>query len=212
MNGLKVKPTAYNGYFFRSRLEARWAVFFDLAGIKYIYEPETYICENGEQYTPDFYLYESYCRCKEDKGVFLEIKPVNYNLKDYLGRQDYEKRIGSAIQPKPLILICGDPVDAIVEIDRCDLEKYAQNENYQLSPWWDDCMRFMYCNSCFTLKLEYNEGNYYECPKCRNAIRGTELNSYATKSRQYRFKYFELINNIGVKAGIPTFRVPEPGE
>ena len=32
----KVKPieTQYHGYRFRSRLEARWAVFFDVMGIK----------------------------------------------------------------------------------------------------------------------------------------------------------------------------------
>jgi hypothetical protein len=32
--------THYNGYHFRSRLEARWAVFFDECGIRYQYEPE----------------------------------------------------------------------------------------------------------------------------------------------------------------------------
>jgi hypothetical protein len=30
----------YNGYRFRSRLEARWAVFFDELGVAYRYEPE----------------------------------------------------------------------------------------------------------------------------------------------------------------------------
>ena len=39
---MDIKPieTVYNGYRFRSRLEARWAVFFDAAGIEYEYEPE----------------------------------------------------------------------------------------------------------------------------------------------------------------------------
>lgn len=32
--------TSYAGYRFRSRLEARWAVFFDFLGIKWLYEPE----------------------------------------------------------------------------------------------------------------------------------------------------------------------------
>lgn len=37
-----IKPieTIYNGYRFRSRLEARWAVFLDSLGVKYEYEPE----------------------------------------------------------------------------------------------------------------------------------------------------------------------------
>ena len=39
---MEIKPieTVYNGYRFRSRLEARWAVFFDEAEIPYEYEPE----------------------------------------------------------------------------------------------------------------------------------------------------------------------------
>jgi hypothetical protein len=32
-------PTRYDGYLFRSRLEARWAVFFKTPGIFYVYEP-----------------------------------------------------------------------------------------------------------------------------------------------------------------------------
>ncbi len=37
---LKAIDTEYNGYRFRSRLEARWAVFFDTLGMPYMYEPE----------------------------------------------------------------------------------------------------------------------------------------------------------------------------
>jgi len=37
---VKAINTEYNGYRFRSRLEARWAVFFDALGIKYRYEVE----------------------------------------------------------------------------------------------------------------------------------------------------------------------------
>ena len=33
-------PTKYAGIQFRSRLEARWAVFFDALKIKWEYEPE----------------------------------------------------------------------------------------------------------------------------------------------------------------------------
>ena len=32
---MKAIETEYNGYRFRSRLEARWAVFFDALGIEY---------------------------------------------------------------------------------------------------------------------------------------------------------------------------------
>jgi hypothetical protein len=55
---IKAIETIYNGYRFRSRLEARWAVFFDALGIKYEYEKEGFELENGEWYLPDFWLPE----------------------------------------------------------------------------------------------------------------------------------------------------------
>jgi hypothetical protein len=50
--------TRYKGYRFRSRLEARWAVFFDALGIEWQYEPEGFEA-NGERYLPDFFLPKS---------------------------------------------------------------------------------------------------------------------------------------------------------
>lgn len=53
-----IKPieTEYMGYKFRSRLEARWAVFFHHAEIPFLYEPEGYELKGGTKYLPDFYL------------------------------------------------------------------------------------------------------------------------------------------------------------
>jgi len=39
---MKAIPTRYAGCHFRSRLEARWAVFFDRLGVAWQYEPEGY--------------------------------------------------------------------------------------------------------------------------------------------------------------------------
>ncbi len=54
---MSIKPieTIYNGYRFRSRIEARWAVFFDAAGIVYEYEKEGFDL-GGLYYLPDFWL------------------------------------------------------------------------------------------------------------------------------------------------------------
>ena len=54
MKELKPIETIYNGYRFRSRLEARWAVFFDTLGIEYEYEPEGFELGDGVRYLPDF--------------------------------------------------------------------------------------------------------------------------------------------------------------
>lgn len=50
--------TEYRGFRFRSRLEARWAVFFDGAGVAWDYEPQGFELPNG-RYLPDFRLTES---------------------------------------------------------------------------------------------------------------------------------------------------------
>lgn len=48
--------TQYKGYRFRSRLEARWAVFFDALGIAWEYEKEGYDLGAAGYYLPDFWL------------------------------------------------------------------------------------------------------------------------------------------------------------
>lgn len=49
--------THYDGHCFRSRAEARWAVFFNKMGIPYDYEKDGYALE-GKPYLPDFWLPE----------------------------------------------------------------------------------------------------------------------------------------------------------
>ena len=58
--------TVYKGYRFRSRLEARWAVVFDQAGLHWQYEAEGFVVD-GVRYLPDFYL--------EELNTLIEIKP-----------------------------------------------------------------------------------------------------------------------------------------
>jgi hypothetical protein len=71
---MDIKPieTYYNGYRFRSRLEARWAVFFDAAGIKYQYEPEGFDVGDGVLYLPDFRLHN--IQGRGGPTVWVEVK------------------------------------------------------------------------------------------------------------------------------------------
>ena len=66
--------TNYKGYRFRSRLEAKWAVFFDALDIKWEYELEGFEFSDGQRYLPDFYLPTfcggMYCEVKYNKGDF----------------------------------------------------------------------------------------------------------------------------------------------
>lgn len=54
---IKAIETSYAGCHFRSRIEARWAVFFDTLGIEWHYEPQGYLIgDNQATYLPDFWL------------------------------------------------------------------------------------------------------------------------------------------------------------
>lgn len=48
-------PTEYGGYTFRSRTEARWAVFLDAIDVRWDYEREGFEF-NGQRYLPDFWM------------------------------------------------------------------------------------------------------------------------------------------------------------
>lgn len=52
---MKAIETRYAGYRFRSRLEARWAVFFDSLELEWEYEKQGYELPSG-LYLPDFWL------------------------------------------------------------------------------------------------------------------------------------------------------------
>lgn len=64
---MKALPTTYNGIRYRSRTEARWAVFFDLVGIHARYEEEGYQTSSGP-YLPDFVIRFG------EKDAFFEVK------------------------------------------------------------------------------------------------------------------------------------------
>jgi len=51
---MKAIQTEYKGFLFRSRLEARWAVFFDALGLHWEYEAEGFELSDGRFYLPDF--------------------------------------------------------------------------------------------------------------------------------------------------------------
>lgn len=90
-----IKPieTNYKGYRFRSRLEARWAVFFDALGVAWDYEKEGYDLGDAGWYLPDFWL--------PSLGIFVEIKPGETSLFGHRHLEVFSQAI----------LICGEPGD-----------------------------------------------------------------------------------------------------
>ena len=70
---IKAIETEYKGYRFRSRLEARWAIFFDACNMEWEYEPEGYDC-NGIKYLPDFLVHDVYYRRDYLIDLYIEVK------------------------------------------------------------------------------------------------------------------------------------------
>lgn len=94
---MDIKPieTVYNGYRFRSRLEARWAVFFDALGVKYEYELEGYCMSDGSCYLPDFFL--------PDIDYYVEVKGKNKHIVE-----DMTKLKKFVLESKTAVIILSD--------------------------------------------------------------------------------------------------------
>lgn len=87
MGELKAIQTEYKGYLFRSRLEARWAVFFDACGVKWEYEPEGYDLGGGLYYLPDFRLHN----VTINHGLFQRGCDIYVEVKGQMTKTDGEK-------------------------------------------------------------------------------------------------------------------------
>lgn len=104
MSEIKAIETEYDGHRFRSRTEARWAVFFNNANIKYTYETEGFENKEGARYLPDFYL--------PDFDVHVEVKP------------NPESHYNGFMKSKSFI-VWGGPIKALVYL--CDIPNKVYN-------------------------------------------------------------------------------------
>lgn len=114
---MKSLPTKYKGYNFRSRTEARWAVFFDAMRIKYLYEHEDVVLPSGRRYLPDFYLPNI------EGGCYAEVK----------GKFDYEGLFTclelSALTKRKVVLLEGVPDFKVYHFLICIGESIRALEN-----------------------------------------------------------------------------------
>ena len=84
MTKIKAIPTKYAGHTFKSRLEARVAVFFDQLRLSWEYEPEGYDLPINGWYLPDFLLkkddklkYDIWIECKGKEPTIEEDNKLN---------------------------------------------------------------------------------------------------------------------------------------
>lgn len=93
-------PTPHGGVLFRSRLEARWAIFFDTLGLKWEYETQGFVSE-GQRYLPDFAVFAAL------GTLWAEIKPKWDN--DPGGVERWRRFARSRPQPSRAVLLVGVP-------------------------------------------------------------------------------------------------------
>jgi len=178
--------TFYRGYRFRSRLEARWGVFFDALGVAWVYEPEGFVLPSGTYYLPDFYLPE--------QGFWFDVKPR------YCSQAEQESTYAKLCElSRPLsdrgFVLCGEPY----------AEKDPVYHNLELAYeiiGFDEPLHFAECITCHQIGITYCGWTGYvkcQCPpywerpyshKVRGGNHPRLMNAYAT-ARAARFEYGE---------------------
>lgn len=137
---LKPIETTYNGYRFRSRLEARWAVFFDALGLPYAYEAEGYDLD-GLWYLPDFWLPTLNC--------WVEIKGQRPNAEETTKALRLAQAAG-----RPVVLFAG-------EIDPRIVGGIATTGYFPNSYAWGSCAHCDYVDI-----IDVNAYKAIHCPIC----------------------------------------------
>jgi hypothetical protein len=201
-NGHIARPieTRYRGYRFRSRLEARWAVFFDALGVPWEYEREGYDLGEHGYYLPDFWL--------PDHAAWFEVKPgwpndresaVAQALADRVERTVYVAMGGPAFfQPRP------DP-DGELRLGGgriCEYLPQAVAERQLSLSWdtrkdvpWDDTCWWGKCPECSRTGIGLWGGGPYDhaegCSQPHGGDRHPHLIAAVEAARAARFEHGE---------------------
>lgn len=176
---MKVLNTKYNGYYFRSRLEARWAIFMDTLGVKYQYEPEVFDLDDNLYYLPDFYLPEL--------DVYIEIKPV-YPTKE----EEIKASRLATVTGKDVYIFYGQPENP----DNTGEESafiFSPNLENKDGGWHDNRHWWCECELCHKVGIEYEgRGDRIKCGCFKKGDKGYNFNSDRlisayNKAKSYRF-------------------------
>lgn len=135
-------PTIYRGHHFRSRLEARWAVFFDLIDIPWSYEDEGFDLD-GTRYLPDFWLPNVRIHLNTEPGIFFEVKGV-------APYGDKPERLAAA-SGRDVFVAVGTLPDG-------EIEKYFGD-----SPGWDCPHLWGRCQRCREWTIQYQDYTERHC-------------------------------------------------
>lgn len=163
MAEIKAIPTEYNGYLFRSRLEARWAVFFDALDIQYEYELEGFDLGDGIWYLPDFYLPNI------NGGTYVEVKgkmddESRNKIMKFAGCGEDSLYVLGGI-PTQAELSCNDINEYVDKYDDCfwHFSTYvyeADGKKYRAGDW---PYLFCVCPACGRVGIEFDGRGWRVC-------------------------------------------------
>ena len=169
----KAIPTKYNGASFRSRLEAKWAAFFDLLGWKWVYEPF-----DLDGYIPDFVL-QFY------RPLLVEIKP-GFTSTDLIA--DAADKIDRSGWEGEALILGATPVlekseqwshsgpsvfGALREVVYREDMPYSSDEEFQKVKkdngfgWWDEAIPFHCGCAAAGVGVHHTLGNF-GCRVCKD--------------------------------------------
>lgn len=206
---IKAIETRYDGYRFRSRLEARWAVTFNAMGLDWDYEPEGFHTAKGEMYLPDFHI--------KDFDTWIEIKPSQGKMVECYGGGWQKSIEWTEWEPKwagfphRLVVINGDPGEyegTLMQTEGCDEAERKECDECE----GDECQLgigpidhpylFCRCQHCGSWGIQYDgrAGRNEHSEECINA-RHYDDKDYGTddpllldalrKGRSARFEHRE---------------------
>lgn len=165
---IKAIETRYKGYRFRSRLEARWAVFFDALGLEWEYEREGFQTPSG-WYLPDFYL-PSIDTWFEVKNAQHTISATEENIYNEL-----------ATEGKRLIVALGMPsIPEVADPHGCPSNYttgrmqvffgFSDDEDGKRYSGWDEGYAFCKCCRCGKIGIEFDGRGARVCG--RSCVKG----------------------------------------
>lgn len=173
--GITAIPTKYKGCTFRSRLEARWAVFFDYLRIRWDYEPEGYVLEDGTLYLPDFHI--------PHLDVWIEVKGEHPSPEEESKAQLLAKGTG-----KNVYLFYGSLPEEVEVTNHLSALSYTPAGG---GP--DSYYQWCACPTCGKLGIEYNGKGERVCghsnPGTAGIFRTTDINLAYIRARGFPFDW-----------------------
>ena len=187
---MKSIDTYYNGHYFRSRLEARWAVFFDQCGVSWEYEAQGYNLGDGVLYLPDFLLHAvvfNHAGYSRGNDLYVEVKGK-------MTQADAEK-IKRFAEEKP-ILVVGDIPNGEELYSICEsIRDAGYHEQYGISEFNFELVDGDYFQAYPGVDLDgdfnlFGDDSTYLC----NADKKATIIAYR-KARMARFEHGDQIIN-----------------